>query len=364
VAIVPLFPTGGTAAPGVRVRTLLQLPRPVCAFAADKGRGAWLSASALDSDTGRSENPCGPARGPCTLTIRELGGATRAKPQRVGRAECGVASLALAGRRALWATDIGGNVRDITVGTSLEGARSATVVDRFSNLGCDGHVLAGLPGGAETLVYAVRGFRCDQPGELDDSATGVWRVAGGQARLVPGATPGAVAVANGLIAVFVPRDQTIELRKPIDGALVSRATATGPIAALALSSTLLVAVVDRNGGKATGLELFSPRSGAAQGSIELPIGFAGVCCGTHIALTGRTIVLWIHLPERPATIWTVDTRTKQASVLVRTADTGYTPIGLGVDHGRVLWAENVDAPNRHGEGARRARIRATSLPAP
>jgi hypothetical protein len=217
----------------------------------------------------------------------------------------------------------------------------------------------GVAGDGTTLAYAVTSVDyADEAGCLagTDSCAmkiaggGVYRVVGRQrrAKLVPGTTHGAVALAagGGRIA-YVGTGAITKHGKPVaggdlpiqvvdaaDGHVVSSVQPQGTPIAIALSAHVLAALERTT----LGLRLawYAPSSGLPTGSVPISIA-------TSPELTTSDRLAVFHVGR---SIRAVEIGTGRVKTLITAAA---TPIGLSVEGTRVAWAENL----KHG-----ARIRA------
>jgi hypothetical protein len=232
--------------------------------------------------------------------------------------------------------------------------------------GTDGDFLTGVAGDGRSLVYAivtvevVRNvdgcFPATEPPpgvQTCDFKVTKWkvnRVVGRRAIRVHNAPPSALIDVSGNQIALVPADRRLatcnaeslgsclepralrrfEIRS-LDGSLLTRQSLNGTPTAIAVSDGF-VAVLVKSGGSAH-IDRYDSRSGALIGRAPVPVATAD-----EIGISGRKIVYRVKKVIR-----ILDARSGvQTSLAVAKAN----PIGLGIEGGRVAWAENVKRRGR------------------
>jgi hypothetical protein len=286
----------------------------------------------------------------------------------VGRVDAGranTAALALAGSRALWAFDSGGNSVETAIAEGSPGTKAVSV-DLLSGgvrgVG-DGVRFGGVAGDGSTLAYGWVVEQCPdqwlgicEPGVPDQLVA-----TGGGVTLVPTGQPTSKAIAGvalpAIFAVGSGRVAVAPARSPAPmGEWTPRVAEDGPVDVYDLAGHLLMSVNEQGivrGVALTGHKLavlferpdetkeirrFDARNGTyLSTSGPLAIG------ATDLSTSSGGIVFRVGRE-----IYRLRGRTPQLLARARA-----TPIGLSIEGRRVAWAENV-----HGHG----RIRALTLP--
>jgi len=275
-------------------------------------------------------------------------------------------AIAMAGSRALWAWDTGGNNVEETIAIGAPGARARSVDllqgdlrgsgggERFSGVAGDGATLA-YGWVAETCVD--RPFGCDVPwtDPLVVTGGGVVLVGTGhrsqRAPAIVGVTaPAIFAVGPGRVAVvparsptppgeFVPR---VAEGGPVNvsdlgGKLLLSVRLDGIVRDVALFGDRLVVLLEQPDGTRV-IRRFNVEDGVeVSGSRTLPPGTADVSAGTGGIVFRVGAGIYVLHGSAP-------------KLVARAAG---PPIGLSIEGRRIAWAENVSG---HG------RIRAVTLP--
>jgi hypothetical protein len=249
--------------------------------------------------------------------------------------------LALAGERALWTVQSGGNcVETIVRAATLGGRRPPDSVDFMTFCDVSGSVATAVGGDAATLAYTTVTFQHfgDCGSRVALGATR--RVVDSVAVTVPGSVPAVqLAVSAGRVAV-VPADLTIcsaavlapapngtvEIRAAIDGALLVAFSPAGTVRALALSGPRAVVLVEAADGSKQ-VERYDAATGALLGATTVPSGVAH-----DLDIAGEWIV---YRTGRAIRLIDAVTGAKQLLFIAPV-----TPLGLSIESRRVAWAEN------------------------
>jgi hypothetical protein len=263
--------------------------------------------------------------------------------------------LALAGKRALWTVQDGGNCIETSVRTATLGAGKppAFVPIFLTFCSVEGSVATATAGDAATLAVTTVHFEhsdCGSRVALGRTA----RIVGTSSVAVPGSVPAVrLAVSAGRVAVL-PADLTcrntnpvlatapngtVEIRAAIDGALLAAFSPAGTVRALALSGPRAVVLVEAADGSKR-VERYDATTGALLGATQVSPLVANVldtAAGWIVYRTGRAIRL-------------MDAVTGAKQLLVTAP---VTPLGLSIESRRVAWAEN-----RRGHG----RVRSVLAP--
>jgi hypothetical protein len=323
----------GGSSPGVSsVKTLFRLPELVAAFAADRGRVAWVvqetdrpSAAVCrglvrerDLRSSRTYS-LSAAVGPTCWDYRNTYGGTAGGFQD---------PMALSRVGALWAFYYSGNSHyEFSVDRGRIGQRDRLdgSVTISGGLGDPGGLFRPVPmaGAGATLVWI----------DIDQTAgipLGV-RVAG-RSLLVPGTSGADVVAAAGDSFAFArpvgAGQSEVEVRRTATGALERRVRLDGQVQALALAKLSVAALV-------------SPRGEAYQVLVVLPRGrgrrHSITVSGSAEQLSisaGRVV----YLDQSRGTIHLVDLRTGR-DVPIATTPRSSPVLGLTVDGNRIIWAD-------------------------
>lgn len=330
-------------------RTLVTAHKQIYAFAQD---GDWI----------------GWVTGDAGVHVRRL---TTRKTWVVGkvndRGRLSSAVIALAGQRAIWAWNSGGNNDEESLVTGAPGRRPAfvDVIDGDLRGTGGGARFAGVSGDAADLAYGVvvekcvnRPFGCDVPwtDPLVVTGGGVTLVpkqlSGQRPPAIPGVAPAAIfTVAQGRVAVAPARSPTpsgpwvprVAEDGPVDvydlnGGRLMRVYFAGLVRDVALGGHTLAVLQEQPDGSRV-IRRFDARNGAYLS------GGATVATGaTDLAASGSGIVFRVG-----RAIYMLRKGTPR---LVGRASA--TPIGLSIEGRRIAWAMNLK---------RRGRIVSFTLPA-
>ena len=330
-----------TVAAGATPRTLVTTPGRIYAFAQDGDRIGWIAADAR-------------------VRVRRL---TTRRTWVVGKVDyrerASSAVMALAGQRALWASDSGGNSDETSIVTGAPGRRPALVDVLSGDLrGTGGGVrFGGVAGNGAMLAYGWVVEQCvNRPFGCDSPFTDPLVVTGGGVTLVPAevtgqgppaiagvAPPAMFAVGQGRVAVVPAKSPTPA------GEWVPRVAQDGPVEVYDLGGNLLMRAIRQ--GIVRDVELFGDnlavlleqpdesklilRFDAQNGTYlsqsgQLPIGARDLSTGTagNVFRIGREIYL-------------VHGRTQR--LVARSAG---TPIGLSIEGRRIAWGVNLKGRGR------------------
>jgi hypothetical protein len=274
----------------------------------------------------------------------------------------GGATIAVAGTRALWAWDNGGNNAETAIVTGAPGRKAVGIEGLqggFRGFG-DGERFSGLAGDGMTLAFGWATEACsDQPHGICDLCDPLGScplyVVGGAVALVPvqasrqrppaipSVTPPALFdVGQGRVAVVPARSPTPE------GEWVPRVAEDGPVEVFDLAGRLLMRV--RLPGFARGVALFGHKLALLQ---ERPDGSKVILRydarnGTYLGGSG---LLSLGTTDLSAATGGIVFRDGRRIYLLRgrtptlLAEAAHTPIGLSIEGRRIAWAENG-----HGHG--------------
>lgn len=352
VGVLTLTAPAATAkGPSTSLRTLVSSPRPIYAFAQDGDAIGWIASDAR-------------------VRVRSL---TKGKTWLVGRVDPAErahgASLALAGSRALWAWDNGGNDYETGFASGAQGRaqnRFPGLIGGARNFG-DGERFAGIAGDDATLAFGwadetcagVPFGVCDFCNPLGScplvvNGGGVATVPAQAVRRRPPAIPNVpppalLTVGSRHVAVVAARSPTPEGEwvprvgedAPVDvfdlgGRLVTHIPLIGTVRSLALTPNALDVLLERPDGSKTIVRYGLRTSIFLGGSTLLPLGATSLSASASgIVFRDGPRIYQLHGP-RPT--------------LVAVANAA--PIGLSIEGKRIAWAENV-----HGRG----RIRAVAV---
>ena len=262
--------------------------------------------------------------------------------------------LALAGKRALWTVQGGGNCIETSVLTATLGeGKPPAFVSTMTYCSVEGSVTTAAAGDAATLAFTTVTFEdldCGSRLALGRTA----RIVGTSAVTVPGSVPAVqLAVSAGRVAV-VPANQTcinsnptlasspngtVEIRAAIDGALLAAFSPAGTVRALALSGPRAAVLVEAADGSKR-VERYDAVTGALLGATPLSRGVT-----PDLDIAGEWIV---YRTGRAIRLIDAVTGAKQLLFIAPV-----TPLGLSIESRRVAWAEN-----RSGRG----RVRSVMAP--
>ena len=273
------------------------------------------------------------------------------------------AVVALAGTRALWAWDSGGNSYETSFATGAPGRRQASFDSLHGgarNFG-DGERFSGLAADATTLAFGWADGACaDQPYGLCDLCNPLGScplvVAGGGVAIVPtqvsrrrppvipGVVPPALfAIGGGRVAVvparsptpegdWVPRvaeDGPVEVFD-LDGRPLMHVQLIGLVRDVALTGHTLAVLLERPFGEKV-VYRYDARNGTyLGGSGPLPLG------ATDLSASSAGIVFRDGVRIYLVHGWTPRLVARAAA----------RPIGLSIDGRRVAWAESVNGKGR------------------
>jgi hypothetical protein len=334
--------TAGTNGP----RTLVTSKRPIWEVAQSSSALAWID------DYGR------------VRMERFAGG----KPATIGTAPpdpSGPLAIAVAGTRALWAYDDGGNDYDTAIsagGLGLEASNVAGLTGGERSFG-DGERFSGLGRDATTLAYGWVDETCATPTGICDFCQPLGScplvvTGGGVAVVTPGVKPAVIPAVTppALFALAQGRVAVAPARSPAKGGFVPRVVEDGPVQVFDDSGRLLatvplaglvrglamdghrLAVVDEEPDGSRVILVVDARTGTmigGGGRVSPAAASVSIAGGRIVFRVGNGI--YLLRGERPALL------------LARAAS---TPIGPSLVGKRVVWAEN---PGRHG------RIRSLTL---
>ncbi len=336
---------GGAGAPS-QPRTLLTVRGPIYAFAQDGDRVAWVA-------------------GDARVRVRSL--STR-RTWIVGtvsfKDRASSAMLALAGSRALWSFDAGGNSTEYPVVVGAPGHAPVEIAHLgygLRGMG-DGHDLVGVAGDGRTLAYGWVAEACaGEPycntfeGPLVVTGGGIsiatWAPAPREwfPPVLAGAPPPALfAFTSGRVAVAAARastpigtaprvaeDASVEVYD-LAGVLQLRVPFLGLVRDVALSGRTLAVLLEQPNGSNV-VQVFEVPNEQFVAGAFVPPAAADIATGSGgtIFRAGRDVYL---------------VRSERVRLLARAAA---RPIGLSIEGRRIAWAETT-----HGKG----RIRAVTAP--
>lgn len=336
--------TANTKARPIKPRTLVATRTSISAFAQDGDRIAWVG-------------------GDAKVRVRSLSARRTDVVGSVTPVErASSATLALAGQRALWSWDAGGNSTESPLLVGARGHRQVEIAHLGGGLRGmgDGHDLVGVAGDGSTLAYAWVAETCpgqpygcnvfDAPLVVDGGGVSIasWAApVGPRAKFFPAVLPvvpppalfaltrASVAVAPARATTppgqWVPRvaeDGPVEVYD-LSGHLLLRVPFLGLVRDLALSGRTLAVLLERPDGT-KGLEQFDLGSPQFTAAARVPLAASEVSAGSGgIAFrSGRDI----YVLERG-----------HAKLVARAAS---RPIGLSIEGNRIAWAENVKGHGR------------------
>lgn len=259
-------------------------------------------------------------------------------------------SLAAGSSEALWTLHASGSVPFDYVMTAKIGGREVQVDRLAHDSDGNGDWLGGVTGDGTTLAYSVVDVEyVDQLGCLSGSGTckkkvatgGIYLVSGGKANPLPG-SPAALDLATsaGRIA-FVPastvaksgapmpnRVAPIEVADAQTGTVVCQAQPNGLPLAIALAPRVL-AVLTRTTLRER-LTWYDAADGMMLGTVLVPRNTS-----PELAASDRTVVY-----RAGRLVRAVSVATRRIRSLARLGGST-TAVGLSIQHGRVIWGENV-----------------------
>jgi hypothetical protein len=247
--------------------------------------------------------------------------------------------LALGGRRALWALATAGHNSNEIVETALVGQRERRLEELSIDPGLHGDEIGGVAGEGSRLVYSVRSFACTENPDstvdckpAENAVSGLWRVGrGAPSRVLRGSLAGIAVAGDRFAAVeddFVPRGILIGDLRGVG--IVKHVDAGSRVDRVAMSGTVVAAAT------ADGLKFFDAHTGAPRGGAK-PTGVSALAVsGDRVAFVRRKSIFMVERGR-----------------LTLLAARKLVPVGLTIERGLLLWAEN---PQGHG------RIYRLSLP--
>jgi hypothetical protein len=343
LAIAGLLVVAGIAAAATpQPTTLKQLPEPVRSLAQDGGMLAWLASDKTKCNTvrimgnGKTYVLPHPANGSMTCHWNLSNG-----PEQLAVAS-GVPA-------ALWTLHEGGS--DFVM-TAQVGGKEIDVDRLAHETDGTGWWLGGTTGGGTTLAYSsvdveyVNPLACGSGGSCKKKIAGggIYLVAAGEKTLLHGSGPAlGLAVDNGRIAYIRAADVAkggkpasspdvpVQVVDASDGAVISRAKPVGVPLAVGLSPHVL-AVLSRNGYNLR-LTWYDPATGHKLGGIGVPVQTA-----PELAVNDQFVVYRFGRYLRALAV-----AKNHIHVLGKT---GPAYLGLSLDQGRLVWAENTPSSGR------------------
>ena len=336
--VMVLGTAAATARPPVP-KTLVASTRPVYAFAQSSSALAWIASD------GR-------------VRMERLPGGKSVVVGRVDPPERSYGSvLAVAGTRALWAWDSGGNSYETAIATGGLGAAPSAVVllsGGARNIG-DGQRFSGLAGGPSSLAFGWVDEACpNEPFGLCEMCLGTCpiEVVGGNVSLVaPGVKPSPVPTAPppALFAIDAGRVAVAPARSPaspagplprviedgpvevfdLSGHQLARIPLIGLVRGLSLSGHKLTVLLERPEG-AREILRYDARNGTY-------LGTSGILSAAATALSTSSGGIVFRVGS------SIYLQRGRTSILMARA--AATPVGLSIAGRRIAWAETV-----HGHG--------------
>ena len=318
--------------------TIVHVPAPVRALAQDNGMLAWLAGAGKK----------------CNAVHLTGDGHTYVLPQPSNTSmTChwalsnGVVHLAIAAdaSSALWTL----HERRLDFVMSAQVAGKEVEVDRLAHTAGTGLWLGGITGGGITLAYSwvdveyVDPLRCGSGGSCKKKIAGggINVVTAGQKSPLPKAGHAlGLAVNGGRIAYIrattvtkdgTPRSSpgtTVPVVDAFDGTIVSQAKAVGVPVAVGLSAHVL-AILSR-AGHFVKLSWYDPATGKKLGGIGVPIQTAPT-----LAVGDQSVVFRVGRNLRELVLATRHIRPL--------GENAVNYLGLSLDNGRLVWAENRNA---------------------
>ena len=315
--------------------TIVHVPAPVRALAQDNGMLAWLAGDGKK----------------CNVIHLTGNGHTYVLPQPSNTSmTChwalsnGVVHLAIAAdaASALWTL----HERRLDFVMSAQIAGKEVEVDRLAHTAGTGSWLGGITGGGTTLAYSwvdveyVDPLSCGSGGSCKKKIAGggINLVTAGQKTPLPKAGHAlGLAVNDGRIAYIrattVTNDGTpksssgtkVPVEDASDGTIISQAKAVGVPLAVGLSAHVL-AILSRDG-HFLKLSWYDPATGKKLGGVGVPIQTAPA-----LAVSDQSVVYRVGRNLRALVL-----ATRHSHPLGQTAA---SYLGLSLDQGRLVWAEN------------------------
>jgi hypothetical protein len=338
----------GSGPPQPEAQTVYQdASGPIVAFTADGDLMAWFSPGTHACNAVQMLSLTG-----AKATLPKSGTQNVTCRWNVGDGPVGLAVAAKSGG-ALWTLNEEAQVDlDYVVGADIAHGRERRFDQLAHTRAGAGRWLGGIAGDGSTLVYAVTevGY-VDQvaclsggPCRLKVSGGAIHQVVGRKNPTVPGTGPAvAVAVSAGRIAYIPARaigaaglpvpsaDAPISVRAASTGALISSISPGGVPLGIALAPHVLALLV-RHGTQTT-VTWYDPATGTLLGTVNVP-----QTTSPRLAVSDQTIVY-----SAGKVLYAIDVAGRQVSTLLAAP---VPPVGLSVDGGRVLWAENVGGLGR------------------
>lgn len=336
LATAAFFALAGLAsAAAPQPTTIVHTPAPVKALAQDGGLLAWLGG---DGKKCNSVHVTGNGN-PFVLPQPPNAGMTCHWALSTGTVHLALAAGASA---ALWTLH---ESRTDFVMTAQAGGKEIEV-DRLAHADSTGWWLGGITGGGSTLAYSavdveyVDPLACGSGGSCKKKIAGggIDLVSAGQKTVLPKAAPAlGIAVSNGRLAYIrattVAKNgspaasvgATVPVVDVSNGTIVSQAKPVGVPLAIALSSHVL-AILSRNV-HFLRLSWYDPATGRKLGGIAVPVQTAPT-----LAVNDQNVIFRFG-------------RNLRALVLAKRhvhplATTAWNYLGLSLDNGRLVWAEN------------------------
>lgn len=331
--------------------TLVWAGGEIVAFAQDGGQIAWASIP-------NTRNSCSGG-----VRIRLLGKHQQKVIACSGEEE--PSSLALAGKRVLWKTEVCGNYCHQSVITGSFSRKRARQLENEVCYEYDpfyGDLINGAAGDSSTLVYGITDVGAVGPcGDNEDwsctpviSGGSIKRVTDTGAVTIPGApSPFIMAASGRRIALIVAETASttrgiepgspahVEVINAVTGDSGGSFTVLGKPQEIAFSTSAVGVLTSFSGKKQ--IEFYAP-TGEPIRNVVVPAG------ATDLSMAGMKAVFRVGRSIR-----TVGVRTESARQI---ATAKATPIGLSIEGRRVAWAENVKV---HRHRALRGRIRAITV---
>lgn len=347
IVMAGLLAVGGTAA-GANARpvTLSIGAAPVDAVTQDGSLVGWLAGDGSKCNVVHVLSPAGAEvfPRPATQSMTCHWDLSAGNPE---------LALAAGASAALWTLHESGDVSFDYVMSAKVGGREMEVDRLAHDSDGTGWWLGGIAGSGATLAYAtvdveyVDKLGCSENGACKKKIAGggIQLVSDGQATPVPGSVPALdLAVSDGRIA-FVPanavakdgspapnRVAPIEVEDAQTGAVVSQAQPAGLPLAIALSPRVLVALTRKGGNER--LAWFDAADGTMLGSTAVPHNTS-----PQLAASNGLIVYRVGRVLRSIVVLT-----GRVSTLARTASSSV--VGLSIQRGRLVWAENSAGSSR------------------
>lgn len=336
----------GAAAGAAPVKAVVTFPGIARAFAFDAGRLAWI------------ENTW-------ELRIRTLRTGTQHTIRYTNQYEeipdfSGRRRLVMEQRRLLWLSTRGRGMSedaDHVYGATVDAVRGRRLTTEAHVEGWVGGYVVGVAGDASGFSYGVVTLKETKPGgdRYQVADGGVWSVADGTKRKVPGAPPAFVlARAAGRVAI-VPANTSelpagapfdtgkVEIRNATTGTVISNFS-SGRVRALALSKEVAVVLVGRR------INRYEVASGRLLGSTAVPGE-----TGTDLDIEADRIVF-----RTSRSIKLLDAATGRVTTVATT--TPWRPSGVAIDGRTVAWTESMRiAPGDVSRKTFRTRIRTVTL---